>query len=501
MIIAILYLVVFSLVIHFSPFFHLRVFDLKKVKSLNLVFLLKVAFGFFLVWIYTRYYPDRQTADIFKYYDDAAVMFSAFENGNYGDYFRMLSGIGNDSPYFDSEYYTKMNHWYRQYDYGTYNDNHTIIRFNALVMLFSFGSFLTHTVFMCFISLWGLTALYRAFSAYLAGKTKALFVSVFLLPSVLFWGSGVLKEGILLFALGFLVYSFFGLFIHRRKIVLNTLMLFLSVSLLLINKQYLLAAAAPALLCFLLVEKLNIARPFLFYVAVYVTGFAAVYALSLTREQDLAEMLALKQRDFNALAKGGVFLQNGREFVRVAPDKKEYLDTLDAKTFKIRPGSRYMYWKNENLNDTLYVSNSTDTSTYKLVWDLPQAGSTIGLPALEPNLFSLIKTAPRALYNALAKPGLLTSKSMLERVSAIENTAVILFLLLCAAWSRRGVNKNLFSLCFFIALAILLLIGYTTPVAGAIVRYKVPVLPFLLLCGVIVFDTARLKIFSDKTGT
>ena len=499
MIIALVYIIVFSLAIYFSPFFDLRVFDFKRIRSLNLVFLLKVGFGFVLVWIYTRYYPDRKTADIFKYYDDAAVLFSAFDNGNYGDYLRMLSGIANDSPYFDTTYYTKMDHWYRQYDFGTYNDNHTIIRFNALVMLFSFGSFLTHTVFMCFISLWGLTALYRAFSGYLAGKTKALFASVFLLPSVLFWGSGVLKEGILLFALGFLVYSVLQLFIHKRNLPVNALMLVVSVFLLLINKQYLLAAAAPALLCFLLVEKFSIAKPFLFYLAVYTLGFAAVYSISLTRERDLAETLALKQRDFNALSKGGVFLQNGREFVRVPPDKKKYLDTLNAKTFKIRPGSSYMYWKNEDLSDTLYVSSSTDTSVYKLVWDLPVAGSMIGLPVLQPTLFSLFKTAPRALYNALAKPGLVSSKSMLERVSAIENAAVLLFLLLCVAWCRRGMNKNLLSLCFFIAVPILLLIGYTTPVAGAIVRYKVPVLPFVLLCGVIVFDTARLKIFSDKT--
>lgn len=499
MIVAVIYIFLFSLLIYFAPFFNIGPFNFKRIKGINLVFLLKIAFGLALVWIYTHYYTDRKTADIYKYYDDARIMYSAWQKGDYGDYLRMVFGISNDSPHFDSNYYTKMNHWYRQYDYGTYNDNHTIIRFNALVMPFAFGSFYVHTVFMCFVSLWGLTALYRAFAGFLPYKTKALFIAVFLIPSVLFWGSGVLKEGILLFSLGFFMYSFFQVFIHKRDIVLNLVMLVLAVFLLLINKQYLLIATAPALACFWLVETLRFPKPFLFYLGLYIIGFTVAYFVSLSSERNLAQMLAHKQRDFIALSRGGVFLQNGREFVRIAPDKKRYLDTLDARTFKIKAGSEYMYWKNEDLGDTLYASNSADTATYKLVWDLPLAGSTIEMPVLQPTMASLFRTAPRALYNALAKPGLLSAKTIFERLSSVENALVLLFLMLCTAWCRTGMNKNLFSLCFFISVTILFLIGYTTPIAGAIVRYKVPVLPFVLLCGVIIFDVNKLKFFSDKT--
>jgi len=463
------------------------------------VFLIKVFCGFALTWVYTKYYTDRSTADIFKYYDDAKVMFSAFENHQYSDYFKMVLGIGNDSPYFDDTYYKHMNHWYRLYDFGTYNDNHTIIRFNALVMLFCGGSFHGHTVFMCFISLWGLTALYRTFKDYLPLKQNILFVAVFLVPSVLFWGSGVLKEGILLFSLGFLFYSFFNVFIHGRKILVNLVLLVISVSLLLINKQYLLIAAAPALACFFIVEKLSFPKPFLFYLGVYILAFGILYGFtSAFSEKSLVEMLSRKQHDFIALSKGGVFLQNGREFARVDADKKVFLDTLSKTTFKIKPGSTYMYWKNEDLEDTIFVKSSTDTSTYQLVWDLPLAGSAIDMPVLEPSFGSLFKTAPQALFNSLAKPGFLSSHSILEKISAIENAVLLLFLIACTALCRTGMNKNLFSLCFFLSVTILFLIGYTTPIAGAIVRYKVPVLPFIVLCGIIMFDTNKIKFFSDK---
>jgi hypothetical protein len=426
-------------------------------------------------------------------------MFSAAEKHRYADYLKMIFGFSNDSVYFDENYYRQMNHWYRQYDFGTYNDNHTIIRFNALVMLISFGSFHVHTVVMCFVALCGLTALYKTFKGYVRGKEKTWFLCVFLIPSVVFWTSGVLKEGILIFALGFLMYSFFNVFVHRQKLAFNAVMLLISVYLLMINKTYLLVAALPALSCFWLTERLKLKKPFWFYVAVYgLVFFGALLVSTLFFNNNILQTLSQKHRDFMAVAKGGVFLQNGREFARVAPDKKIFLDTLSPKTFRIKPGSQYMYWKNENLTDTLFVQRSSDTSTYYLVWDLPLAGSAIATGQLRPGYLSLFKTAPIALYNSLCKPGFLTAKTAFEKIAALENALVLLFLLICAVFSGGLAHRNLFAFCFFLSLTILLLIGFTTPVAGAIVRYKVPVLPFMLLCGILVLDKNKPKIFAGK---
>lgn len=498
MIAAVVYILLFAALIWFTPFFETDILTKKKAPALA-VFFVKVACGFALTWIYTRYYTDRSTADIFKYYDDAKVIYSAFEKGNYSDYFRMMFSISNDNAYFDENYYRHMNHWYRMNDYGAYNDDHTIIRVNAFIMLFAFGSFHVHTVVMCFLSLCGLMALYRTFVDYLPGKKTVLFMAVFLLPSVLFWGSGVLKEGILLFAMGFLFYSFFYVFIRKKNILLNLATLVASVCLLSINKNYLLAAVVPALGCFWLVDYFKISKPFLFYLGLYiVVFFGSLGVSSVFFNNKMLETLSLKHRDFIAVAKGGVFLQNGREFARIAPDKKEFLDSLPNQKFKIKPGSQYMYWKNENLNDTIFVRNSTDTSTYYLVWDMPLAGSAIDMEQMKPTYGSLLRTAPVALYNSLCKPGFFSSKSLLEKVAALENSFILLFLILCTAFSRTGMNKNLFSLCFFLSVTVLFLIGYTTPVAGAIVRYKVPVLPFIVLCGIIIFDVNKLKIFSDR---
>ena len=491
MIISAIYILVFCTLIFTLPFFRDEFITRLAFSS---VFLLKIVAGFFLTWIYTHYYPDRQTADIFKYFDDAEILFSAIKNHHYIDYVKMISGLGNDSDYFNQTYYSQMNHWFRHYDFGTYNDNHTIIRFNALVMLFSFGNFYVHTIFMCLVCFLGLTALYKTFNPYFIRKEKVLFAVVFLIPTVVFWSSGVLKEGILFFALGFLFYSFFNAFILKKNISLNIVLLIIFSFLILINKNYLLLAVAPALLCFYCVHKFNIRRPVLFYAAFYMVAFFIGLLFSnYFPQNNLLETFSLKQRDFINVSKGGVFIQNDKNFVRIDPDKKIFLDTLSKNNFKIKQGSTYMYWTNEDLNDTLYTKNSTDTASFHLVWDLPVAGSTISIAKLDPTIFSLIKTAPAALYNSLCKPSLLSSKSFLEKFSALENACVLIFLIVCVWFKKQMYNRNIFALCLFICLIILLLIGYTTPVAGAIVRYKVPIMPFLLMCGILIIDENKLK--------
>jgi hypothetical protein len=50
------------------------------VRWFQIAFLLKVLSGIVLGLIYTYYYKDRSTADIWKYFDDGMVMFSALRS-------------------------------------------------------------------------------------------------------------------------------------------------------------------------------------------------------------------------------------------------------------------------------------------------------------------------------------------------------------------------------------------------------------------------------------
>ena len=68
------------------------------------IFGIKVIVSILLTVIYTKFYPDRDTADIFKYFDDSLVMFEAIKNSPI-DYFKMLFGFDYDYTYFKVNYY------------------------------------------------------------------------------------------------------------------------------------------------------------------------------------------------------------------------------------------------------------------------------------------------------------------------------------------------------------------------------------------------------------
>ncbi len=278
----------------------MKFFDVDGIskKAITAVFLLKVIAGLAVWAIYTFYYPDRTTADIYKYFDDSKVIFDALTT-NPNHYFKMLTGIGNDGAEFNS-YYTQMNFWARQHDTNVLNDSHTIIRFNAFVRLFSLGYYNVHTVFMCFLSLIGLTAIYKTFVNYLSDKKRALFFVVFLLPSVLFWSSGVLKEGIIFFSLGLLIYYFNKLFDFKAMLFVGTMAFLLGFS-----KFYVWLSILPGLAFLFWATKLGQKNVGLKFVIVMLTlGIIGFNIEKIIPIQSPLVTLSQKQLEFNRLATG-----------------------------------------------------------------------------------------------------------------------------------------------------------------------------------------------------
>ncbi len=389
------------------------------------IFVLKVAAGTLLWAIYTVIYPDRLTADIFKFYDDSAVMFSALP-GRPRDYLQMLFGIQNDTPYFTEEYYRKMNNWFRQYESEVHNDAHTVIRFNALVRLISFGEFHVHTVIAAFLSTTGMVAIYRTFVKKLPGRERLLMIAIFLLPSVLFWASGVIKESLLFFGLGILIHQVFRS-IEKRNNAAGLIALFFSVILLFYLKIYVLLSLVPALL--LWAWSRNGTSIAIAWKAVVIYGSGIVLALSihhLIPGFDVIGLIALKQKDFIGLA------------------------------------------------------TSVDS------------GSFVQPPLITPDPLSLLINAPYAIYITLIGP-LIHFTGTFGAIAALENFLIIsafVFLLVYAKpW--RSVDRPLVISLIGYCVLLALVIGWTTPVMGAIVRYRTPLLPFLLIIALLLFDHQR----------
>lgn len=466
-----------------------RVESISK-KIIVFVFLLKIVTGTVLWFVYTRIYPDRLTADIFKYFDDGKVMYDALFSKPL-DYFKMLFGIPDASLL---HYYNDaMGHWSREFNQGMYNENRTLIRFNALADIFSFGNYHVHTVFICFLSLTGLIGIYKTFSSFLSNKKKELFIVIFLLPSVLFWGSGVLKEGLILFLLGMCVYHYHKLLnegISAKRFVLILIFLFL----LSITKLYIVLVVLPSLIAHAWVHKTKNRFSEIKYLTVLILYFSIGLIIPNYR---FPFMLMEKQRQAIYIAQGGSYIANHqmKKFVYIDPkNEKRVIRLPDKPGFcKIVPGVSYVTWNFETHLDSEYVNVSTDTAVYWIYYDQPAAGSYIKMSFIEPTILSIIKNAPLAFFNTTFRPHFLEARNPLMLLSAVENFFILLFILLCLFFfSKKIPNHHLIYFCLSIVVLLFVLIGITTPILGAVVRYKIPVLPFLMIAFLLILDKEKL---------
>jgi hypothetical protein len=209
-------------------------------------FILKILAGMALAWIYTHWYTDRVAADTFKYFDDSEKLFELFHKDR-KLFLQFVFGTTHYSPEY-LEFSNSLNTWWNQY--AIYNDGRTMVRINTLLRFISFGYYPVHNIVFCFITFCGLTAFCKAFLPYLKRYQKLFVCFLFLFPSLTFWSSGVMKDGIILAGTGgtLLMLSYY----RQNKIagVKFFSCLIFSLTLTFFSKLHIFMVMAPCLLLF-----------------------------------------------------------------------------------------------------------------------------------------------------------------------------------------------------------------------------------------------------------
>lgn len=182
-----------------------------------------------------------------KFYKDALVIHIAAGEHPLA-FVELMEGIEDDVTL---PYTMQMKNWSRNFDEAPFNENHTIIKLNALLMFVSFKTYFVHILFFCFFSLIGWVLLTNAILGFADERNSILALPVLFLPSVLFWTSGVMKEPLLVLGLGLLVS---GLLQFRFKI-LDLVKIVTGILIILFTKFFVLACLFPALVAFLLFRK------------------------------------------------------------------------------------------------------------------------------------------------------------------------------------------------------------------------------------------------------
>ncbi|MCF8461396.1 MAG: hypothetical protein K9G46_11790 [Flavobacteriales bacterium] len=485
------YLALFLFLISRMKFFRIGNIPIRWFQG---VFVLKVLSGFLLYLIYTYYYTDRSTADIWKYYDDGMVMFSALRQ-HPADYFKMLFGVMNDTPHFQ-QYYDTMNHWYRPYGSSIANDTHTIIRFNAFVRLFSLGHYNVHSVVANFLGLIGLTGILHFLKQMAPSKEKWFFAGVFLMPGMMFWASGVLKEPLLLFGLGLFLFGVMKIVndgFSIKEVVLIVLSLFFLVTV----KSFALAAIGIGLVGWLLARRFQTVHPSIWFLAVFSIGFFGLILMAqVFPDKSLFARMAQRQHEFYELAAGGTYIEtSAKDTLYIGAENYDDLEFIsDRKKLVTNSDITAVYWKDARQENVATYSLAKGSEQTVLL-DYGKTGSTIDIPKLEPTAWSVLKAAPIAFVNATFRPFPWDISSPFMVLSGLENLLVILLSILAIVGVCRGkpLLDSTWYLAASFALVILVLTGLVTPVVGAIVRYKVISLPFLTSALLSAVNTPRIE--------
>lgn len=257
-------------------------------------FLLKASAGVALTLVYTYYYTDRSKQDIYRYFDDSLIISSVLWKSP-SAWLQIMTGYGLYEPEV-FRHLLDTQHFTHRFD-DSITSNMLIIRLLSLMNFFSMGNIYINTLFFNMLSFTGLTLLYRTFITYTCVESRWWMFPLFLLPSVLFWGSGLLKESLLFFAIP--VYLHFLLNQNRERQDVHLLWVSLALAVIVLTKFHI---AVLLLWCSLLLpvnlfrsnSRFETERRLVLFL---LAGGAALYFFG----ADICEMVMNKRNEFIVL--------------------------------------------------------------------------------------------------------------------------------------------------------------------------------------------------------
>jgi len=390
----------------------------------------KLISGIIFCIIYIYYY----TGDTLDYFNSSVAMVNLLQK-NFTNFITLFFNGAKPEyfSFFDTETYWVETHMWR--DTRTF----FVIRLITPLVIPGFKSYLTTTVLLAWLSYAGTWRLYKLFCDLYPHLYKRFSIAFLFFPSVVFWGSGIMKDTITYSAAAWYTYSFYMVFFKKRKVLINIICLIITSWLLIKIKPYIFISLLPGSLIWLSFKRIkniknivirSLVTPFILIITVGAGGF-----IINSLESDLGSFAS-----YDSMVEKAQIIQQD-----------------------LKRGQQY--------GQNYYDIGEFDAS-----------------------FSSLIGKAPIAIISGLFRPFIWEIHSPFGIISAIENTILLILVLL--SFFRLGMINNfriildtpilIFSFLFCTIFAFS--VGLATANFGALVRYRIPLLPFFLASQIILVD-------------
>jgi len=310
-------------------------------------------------------------------------------------------------------------------DSGTF----AVSRYSAILCLLGAKSFLVTSLLTASFSYIGMWKLHRLFTINYPDAKKALAICILFMPSLLFWGSGIMKDSYVLGAACWFSYNFYHVFIARKKILINALLVIVNISIIMALKPYIILSILPGALLWL-----NNA-----YLKQVSSGFIKILVMPII----------------------GVIILGGGFFLY------------------------------RNMGSLLGDYGNIDQAVEKakiiqedLLREEQYGGNNYNLGAIDGTAGGMSTIAPLAIFTALYRPLFFEVGSPLMVISAFENSILLLLtIFLIIKTNPRKViriilREPLILYSIFFSLLLAFGVGMASTNFGALSRYKIPFMPY-----------------------
>lgn len=319
--------------------------------------------------------------------------------------------------------------------------NYFVPRFALPFSLLFNKSYMAISFCMSFFAFGGCWRLFKMFYHMYPHLHKKLAIAILFMPSVLFWGVGLMKDTICLGALGFFLYGAYNVFIRQYKRGVSSILMIATGYLIFYIKPYILICVMPAFVLWLFLRW-----------------------RVLIKDKTLRQISTVLLAAVSVVA-AFILVQN----VTSSELAQQYSTEKLVKTVQNQ--------------QNVFQENVTQGG-----------GSNFSVSKVDNSTGGLLTLFPVGIMNTFFRPFPWDVKSPFMAFSFLEAAAFIGLIYLC--FRRIGFRKTFSymgsdpAIIFCIVFALMFggFIGLSTTNFGALVRYKIPCLAFFAIAFIVVMD-------------
>ena len=370
---------------------------------------------------------------IYQFYYGGGDTFTYFSNGakNIHDAFLSSPGEGFELIFTPRKYPVYPSIWASRIWIYKSETEFFVARVAGFFDIFTYHTYSATASLFAVLSFSGAWSLYSVLTKIYPLIHKKLAIGILFIPSVVFWGSGILKDSLTFAGVCWIAYGIFNIFQLNKSHLISIISILIGFFILYTVKIYILLCFIPCTIFWFFIRNLSKIKN------IFIKTILAPIVLAIGTTISFYSALKVSAES-----------------------------------------SRYSI---ENIQQTAeatawWISYSGDL----------QQGSTYTLGDLDFSASGIIKKSIPAIWVALFRPHPWEVKNPVMALSALENL-FILFLVF-KIFRRGGILKSIKMisknpiLVYFFSFSILFAfaVGLTTYNFGSLVRYKIPLLPFFV---------------------